>query len=45
MKSDIDSGVAILSEGTCAYFQDRLRTRLYHLVIRELEAFKARGMT
>jgi hypothetical protein len=45
MKSDIDSNVAILPEGTRAYFQDRLRTRLYDLVIRELEAFKARGMT
>jgi hypothetical protein len=44
MQSEILSG-APLSEGTRAYFQDRLRTRLYDLIIKELETYKTRGRT
>jgi transcriptional regulator with XRE-family HTH domain len=45
MQSEIANRDAPLSAGTVAYFQDRLRTRLYDLVIRELENYKAQGMT
>ena len=45
MLYEIESDTAILSEGTRAYFQDRLHTRLYDLVIKELESYKARGAT
>ena len=45
MKSEVQIVTALLSEGTRAYFQDRLRTRLYDLVIRELETYKSRGLT
>lgn len=44
MQSEIESG-DVLSPGTRAYFRERLRNRLYDLIIRELEVYKAKGFT
>jgi len=44
MQSEIESG-DVLSPGTKAYFRERLRNRLYDLIIRELEVYKAKGLT
>ena len=44
-ESEIESDIAKLSAGTLAYFQERFRARIYDLVVRELEAYKARGAT
>ena len=45
IKSEIENETRPISQGSLAYFQDRLRTRLYDLVIGELESYKASGKT
>lgn len=45
MTLEIRSDSAVLSAGTRAYFQERLRGRLYDLVIDQVEKYSARGGT